>query len=83
MVLSRSSPNRAEARIASVGSNEANRLISLVKAFHGESGHAVGPEQAEAIRQLCADSTLGQAWMLTVDGREVGYGLFYFRHSSE
>jgi ribosomal protein S18 acetylase RimI-like enzyme len=81
MVLSSSSSNYAEAQITSVGSNEASRLIGLVRAFHDESGHAVGAEQAEAIRQLCANSTLGQAWVLTIDDRDIGYGLVYFRHS--
>ena len=79
--MSSSSPNHAEAIITSVGPNEASRLIGLVRAFHEESGHAVGPEQAEAIRQLCANSTLGQAWVLTIDDRDIGYGLVYFRHS--
>jgi len=81
MVLSSSSPNHAEAKITSVGPSEASRLIGLVRAFHGESGHVVGPEQAEAIRQLCANSPLGQAWVLTIDDRDIGYGLAYFRHS--
>jgi hypothetical protein len=81
MVLSSSSPNHADAKIRSVGSNEASRLIGLVRAFHGESGHAVGAEQAEAIGQLCANSTLGQGWVLTIEDRDIGYGLVYFRHS--
>ena len=76
-----SSPNHAEAKITCVGPNDASRLIGLVRAFHGESGHAVVPEQAEAIRQLCANSPFGQAWVLTIDDRDIGYGLVYFRHS--
>ena len=40
-------------------------MIALVRAFHGATGHAVGPEQVEAIRQLCLDPILGQAWVLT------------------
>ncbi|MBV9877612.1 MAG: GNAT family N-acetyltransferase [Verrucomicrobia bacterium] len=79
--MSSSSPNHAEAKITSVGSHETNRLIGLVRAFHGESGRTIDPEQAEAIRQLSANSTLGQAWMLTIDDRDIGYGLVYFRHS--
>jgi ribosomal protein S18 acetylase RimI-like enzyme len=79
--LSGSPLNHIEEEIVSVGPNEADRLIQLVRAFHGESEHAVGPEQAEAIRQLCADSTLGRAWMLTVEDRDIGYSLVYFRHS--
>ncbi|MBV9273841.1 MAG: GNAT family N-acetyltransferase [Verrucomicrobia bacterium] len=73
--------SKTEAEIVSVGPNEADRLIRLVRAFHGESEHLVGCEQAEAIRQLCADSTLGRAWMLTVEDRDIGYSLIYFRHS--
>ena len=73
--------NQAEGNVVSVGPYEANRLIALVRAFHGESGHAVGREQVEAIRQLCVGSTLGQAWMLAVGDRDVGYALAYYRHS--
>ena len=63
------------------GLYEANRLIALVRAFHGESGYAVSGDQVEAIRQLCVDSTLGRAWMLAVGDRDVGYALAYYRHS--
>jgi ribosomal protein S18 acetylase RimI-like enzyme len=65
----------------SVGPCEANRLIALVRAFHEESGRAVGGDQVEAIRQLCLDSILGRAWMLAVGDRDVGYALAYYRHS--
>ena len=61
----------------SVGPYEANRLIALVRAFHGESGYVVSGDQVEAIRQLCVDSTLGRAWMLAVGDRDVGYALAY------
>jgi ribosomal protein S18 acetylase RimI-like enzyme len=81
MVLSGSSPNQVEGKVISAGSCEADRLIALVRAFHGETGHTVGPEQAEAIRQLRLDPILGQAWVLTVEDRDIGYGLVYFRHS--
>jgi GNAT superfamily N-acetyltransferase len=79
--LSRCSPNQVEGNVISVGPYEADRLTALVRAFHGESGHAVGQEQAEAIRQLCVDSTLGQAWVLAVRDQDVGYALAYLRHS--
>lgn len=74
-------PNQFEGNVISVGPHEANRLIELVRAFHEESGHAVSREHVEAIRQLCADSTLGQAWLLAVGDRDVGYALAYLRHS--
>jgi ribosomal protein S18 acetylase RimI-like enzyme len=80
-VLSRFSPNQVEGKVIRVGPLDANRLIELVRAFHGESGHAVGPEQSEGIRQVCADPTLGRAWVLTVQDKNVGYALAYFRHS--
>ena len=79
--LSRWPPNQFEGNVISVGPHEANRLIELVRAFHEESGHAVSREHVEAIRQLCADSTLGQAWLLAVGDRDVGYALAYYRHS--
>jgi GNAT superfamily N-acetyltransferase len=74
-------PNQVEGNIMNVGPYEANRLIALVRAFHGESGHAVSGDQVEAIRQLCVDPTFGRAWMLAVGDRDVGYALAYYRHS--
>ena len=79
--LSDSPLNRVEGNVMGVGAYEANRLIALVQTFHGESGHAVGPEHVEAIRKLCVDSTLGQAWILAVGDQDVGYALAYYRHS--
>lgn len=59
----------------------ADRLIAAVRRFHGESGHEVGAAQAAAIRALCADDSLGRAWLLTVEGRDSGYALAFWRHS--
>ena len=79
--MSRFSQNEVDAKVIRAGPLDANRLIELVRAFHGESGPAVGPEQAEGIRQVCTDPTLGRAWVLTVLDQDVGYALAYFRHS--
>src|SRR5690349_5324963 len=67
--------------IAAAGPGEAERLTAAVRRFHGESGHEVGPAQATAIRALCSDASLGQAWLLTNGRRDVGYALAYWRHS--
>ena len=80
-VLSDYPATQGEGNVMSVGPCEADRLITLVRAFHGESGHAVGGEQVAAIRQLCVDSTLGRAWMLAVENQDIGYALAYYRHS--
>lgn len=59
----------------------ADRLVAAVRRFHGESGHEVGPAQEAAIRALCADGSLGRAWLLIVEGRDAGYALACWRHS--
>ncbi len=69
-------------RVAAAGRDEAERLVALVRRFHDESGHGVGPTQATAIHALCADAALGRAWLLSDGhGRDVGYALAYWRHS--
>ena len=69
-------------RVIEAGRREAERLVVAVRRFHAESGHEVGPEQAAAIRALCADASLGRAWLLADGGgRDVGYALAYWRHS--
>lgn len=59
----------------------ADRLVAAVRRFHGESGHEVGAAEEAAIRALCADGSLGRAWLLTVEGRDAGYALACWRHS--
>jgi ribosomal protein S18 acetylase RimI-like enzyme len=68
-------------RVAEAGPAEVERLTAAVRRFHGESGHAVGPAQAEAICDLCSDASLGRAWLLSDGHRDVGYALAYWRHS--
>ena len=68
-------------RVVAAGRDEAGRLVAAVRRFHDESGHEVGPEQAAAIHALCADASLGRAWLLTDGRRDVGYALAYWRHS--
>ena len=69
-------------RIAAAVPGEAEGLVEAVRRFHDESGHEVGPEQAGAVHALCADASLGRAWLLTDRrGRDVGYALAYWRHS--
>ncbi len=68
--------------VLAAGARDAGRLVAAVRRFHGESGHEVGPAQAAAIRILCADASLGRAWLLAGGrGRDVGYALAYWRHS--
>jgi ribosomal protein S18 acetylase RimI-like enzyme len=57
-----------ECEIQPAGLDEAERLVALVRRFHGESGHAVGPAQADAVAALCGDP-------------DAGYALAYYRHS--
>ena len=61
--------------------DDAGRLITLVAAFHDESGRAVGSLQAGAIRGLLADPRLGRAWICAFGEEDCAYGLAYFRHS--
>jgi ribosomal protein S18 acetylase RimI-like enzyme len=68
-------------RVVPAGRDEAERLVAAVRRFHGETGHDVGPAQAEAIHALCSDATLGLAWLLAAGRRDVGYALAYRRHS--
>jgi ribosomal protein S18 acetylase RimI-like enzyme len=68
-------------RVAGAGPAEVERLTAAVRRFHAESGHGVGPAQAEAICDLCSDASLGRAWLLTDGRRDVGYALAYWRHS--
>lgn len=68
-------------RVVGAARDEAERLVVAVRRFHGESGHEVGPAQAEAIVALCLDASLGRAWLLTDGRRDVGYALAYWRHS--
>lgn len=69
-------------RVVEAGRDEAGRLVAAVRRFHGESGHEVGPSQVAAIHILCADPTLGRAWLLADGrGRDVGYALAHWRHS--
>lgn len=64
-----------------VAAVHADRLIAAVRRFHGESGHEIGAAQEAAIRALCADGSLGRAWLLTVEGQVAGYALACWRHS--
>ena len=69
-------------RVVAVGPREAGRLVAVVERFHGESGHEVGPAQTAAVHALCADPSLGRAWLLWDGrGRDAGYALAYWRHS--
>jgi GNAT superfamily N-acetyltransferase len=69
-------------RVVAAGPREAGRLVAAVRRFHGESRHAVGPEQVAAIHTLCSHAALGRAWLLADGrGRDVGYALAYWRHS--
>ena len=68
-------------RVIAAGAPEAERLVAAVRRFHGESGHGVDPTQAAAIHALCSDASLGRAWLLTDERRDVGYALAYWRHS--
>jgi ribosomal protein S18 acetylase RimI-like enzyme len=68
-------------RVVAAAPREAERLVEVVRRFHGKSGHAVGPGQAAAIRDLCSDASLGRAWLLTDGRQDVGYSLAYWRHS--
>lgn len=62
--------------------DEAERLVAAVRRFHTESGYGVGPAQVRAIDALCADPTLGRAWLLADGrGRDVGYALACWRCS--
>jgi GNAT superfamily N-acetyltransferase len=61
--------------------DDAGRLITLIAAFHGESGREIGTRQAEAIRALLADPRLGRAWLCAIGDQDGAYGLAYFRHS--
>ena len=56
-------------------------MVSVIRRFHGESGHCVGAVQAAAIHALCSDASLGRAWLLAEGRRDVGYALAYWRHS--
>ena len=71
----------ALARVEPAGPSAAERLIAAVRRFHGETGHAVDPPQADAIAALCGDSRLGLAWLLVAGERDCGYALAYRRHS--
>jgi ribosomal protein S18 acetylase RimI-like enzyme len=79
--LTAEQPEEDGIRIAAAGLGEAERLVAAVRRFHAESGHEIGPAQAEAIRDLCSDASLGRAWLLTDGCRDVGYALAYWRHS--
>ena len=69
-------------RIVAAAPREGGRLAAVVRRFHGESGHEVGPAQARATLALCSDAALGRAWLLSDGrGRDVGYALAYWRHS--
>ncbi len=70
-----------EAKIVPVTPDMTDRLVALVRSFHGESGYAVDPLQADAVAALCADSGLGRAWLLIIGGKDSGYALTYRRHS--
>lgn len=60
---------------------DADRLIALVTAFHGETGHAPEERQTAALVRMLAGPALGRAWIAVEGGSDVGYGLALFRHS--
>jgi hypothetical protein len=46
-------------RVVAAAPREAGRLVAPVRRFYGEIGYEIGPEQAEAIRDLCSDRSPG------------------------
>ena len=68
-------------RVVAAGRDKAGRPVAAVRRFHGESGHEVRSEQATAVHDLCSDASLGRAWLLTDERRDVGYALACWRHS--
>jgi ribosomal protein S18 acetylase RimI-like enzyme len=70
-----------ECEIRRAGPGEVERLVALVRRFHGESGHDVGPAQADAVAALYGDPALGAAWILRAEGHDAGYALACYRHS--
>jgi len=67
-----------------VGPDDLGALTELVRAYHDYDQHPFDePVIVAALRQLCAGTPYAQAWLLSLDGRQIGYASVSYGFSIE
>ena len=67
-----------------VGPDDLGALTELVRAYHDYDQHPFDePVIVAALRQLCAGTPYAKAWLLSLDGRQIGYASVSYGFSIE